>query len=61
MATGKAHQEWKKEHMMRLSWDVKKDDPIIERMADAIAAGRAPSRQGLIREAVEEWLKKHEF
>lgn len=61
MATGKTHADWKKEHMTRLVWEVRKDDPIIKRMADAIAAGRAPSRQGLIRQAVEEWLEKHEF
>ena len=61
MANNKAHDEWKREHMTRLSWDVRKDDPIIERMAEAVRTGRAPSRQGLIRQAVEEWLEKHEF
>ena len=61
MANNKTHDEWKRENMTRVAWDVRKDDPIIARMAEAVRTGRAPSRQGLIRQAVEEWLEKHEF
>ena len=61
MANNKAHDDWKREHMTRIALEVRKEDDILQRMADAVAAGYAPSRQGLIREAIAEWLEKREF
>ena len=51
--------EWKKTNVQRIVIEIKKDDPALQQMQDAIDAGLAPSRQALIQQAIKLWLDRY--
>ena len=51
--------QWTRENMQRITIKIRKDDPILKDMQDALSAGLAENQTALIKEALREWVDRH--
>lgn len=58
MSKGAVHDAWERENIKKIIIKVRKTDPMLKDMEEAIIAGLAENQTALVKEAIKEWLEK---
>ena len=51
--------EWTRENVKQIMFKIRKDDPLLKAMGDALELGLAENQTDLIRQALTEWVDRH--